>query len=167
MSKATNSIGLLLLLLGLCGYGEQTCAQQVTAFPNFDGRTPVEEGGSPPPEQAFGVTASASGENKIIIQFTPYPGFYIYRHRISFDIAKPDGVSIANIELPAGELKNDPTFGDTEVFMKPFAATVTLQRESGSSKNIKLQTTLTGSNKLGERYPPFSKTVNVVFTTQP
>src|SRR5262249_19010147 len=116
-------------------------AQQMSPFPNFDGTLPVEEGELPGPDQAFKPTAIVRNGTTVVVQFSPAAGYYLYRDRISCSVASDDEIIVANVELPAGTLKKDPSYGDTMVFDQPFSMVVNLTRKSDSPSRLTLQVT--------------------------
>ncbi len=75
-----------------------------------------------PPDQAFKVTLTAREGNTVVARFAPAEGYYLYRDKISFSIPKDAGIAITKVELPPGEKKSDPNFGETVVFHAPFEA---------------------------------------------
>jgi len=113
------------------------------------------------PERSVKITVSAHNKSTILVEFTPAPDVYLYRNRIKFRISRPDDISVSGIELPDGELINDPTFGDTRVFSKPFSSFVNLKREPGTSNQLKLYVSYMGSTDKGVRSPVVSKTFDL------
>lgn len=75
-----------------------------------------------PPEQAFRVQLRQTGERTLEARFDVAPGHYLYRDRLGF------AASSASLQLqarrPAGTLKNDPAFGQVEVY--PHAVSIPL-----------------------------------------
>src|SRR5204862_3857233 len=127
-------------------------AQQMSPFPNFDGTLPVEEGELPNPDQAFKPTAIVRNSNTVVVQFSPLPGYYLYRDRISFSVESDEETSVENIELPPGTAKRDPSYGDTLVFDQPLSMVVNLMRKSGSPTKLTLQVNYLGCKNNGVRY---------------
>src|SRR4030067_1092738 len=80
-----------------------------------------------PPEQAFSVDVIVRDAHTLQANFRITHGYYLYRDKNSFEI-KDQAVKIAAVNLPRGEMKLDPNFGDTEVFLEPFQAEITLAR---------------------------------------
>jgi thiol:disulfide interchange protein DsbD len=111
-----------------------------------------------PPEQAFTVKLRVKDANKLVAEFTPAKGYYLYRDRISFRVAEPQSVKVAHVELPAGEMKSDPTFGKVAVYHTPFDAIVTLERPANAASNGRLHFSYQGCSDSGVCYPPIDKT---------
>ncbi|ODV09296.1 MAG: thiol:disulfide interchange protein, partial [Rubrivivax sp. SCN 70-15] len=115
-----------------------------------------------PPDQAFSITVAARDANTLIAALTPAPDYYLYRDRISFSVVAPEGVSVAGVELPAGEPKADPTFGTVQVYHRPFQAVISVRHAASAPPELQLRATYQGCNEpLGVCYPPIEKTVTV------
>lgn len=111
------------------------------------------------PDQAFKLKLTATGPNTVTADLVPANGYYLYRDRIRFGVKNSPGVSIKNVKLPPGKVKNDPTFGRTETYEKPIQAEITLARSS-NTKRVTLTAGYQGCNeKTGVCYPPIDKEV--------
>lgn len=112
-----------------------------------------------PPDQAFKLKLTAAGPQTLHADFSVAPGHYLYRERLKFSIKAPADISIANIALPAGELKQDPTFGQTEVYHHDITAVLTL---AGASRDaVTVSATYQGCSEKGLCYAPIQKTLVV------
>ena len=108
-----------------------------------------------PPEQAFKLVIKVRDANTLVAEFTPAKDYYIYRDKTAFKLQNAAGISITKVVLPNGEIKNDPTFGKTEVYHKPFQAIISLQRDKSSANKLTLAATYQGCNEpIGVCYPP-------------
>src|SRR5438876_805846 len=134
-----NAIRSLFFILALLLTGGIASAQQSSIIPKLGGSLFGNQEELLEPDEAFKLAVEVRDNNTIEAQFSPAPTYYLYRHRISFSVEKNSGFSIAGIELPPGEPKNDAVFGETRVFHQPFLAVVTLKREAGASNKIKLK----------------------------
>lgn len=68
---------------------------------------------------------------------------------------------IQAVILPAGKVKNDPTFGRMETYEKPIQAEITLNR-APSARHLALVATYQGCHeKTGVCYPPLDKEVSL------
>ena len=56
-----------------------------------------------PPDQAFRVEASADGADKLRVDFLVTPGYYLYRHRMSFALDSSAGPVAATLEAAASD----------------------------------------------------------------
>lgn len=112
-----------------------------------------------PPDQAFKLSVSALEKNQIIANFEVAPGHYLYHDRIKFSLqGLPDAVQ--NIELPQGEIKKDPTFGETVVYHHSFSAKIILAPNVSTGK-VKLLATYQGCSEKGLCYAPIHKVIDV------
>jgi thiol:disulfide interchange protein DsbD len=114
-----------------------------------------------PPDQAFKLTVKVRSANTLIAEFEPTKNYYLYKDKIAF---KPEGKGtlIEKISLPQGKMKNDPTFGKTEVYYKPFQAVISLKREISASNQLTLAATYQGCNEpIGVCYAPIDKVIKL------
>ena len=112
-------------------------------------------------DQAFKLKMAATGPTTVIAELIPAPGYYLYRDRIRFAAKKSPGVMIKAVNLPAGKVKVDPTFGRTETYEKPIQAEITLNR-APIAKNLTMGASYQGCNeKTGVCYPPIDKEVTL------
>jgi len=93
----------------------------------------------------------------IAIDFTPASGgYYLYRDKFAFRVKEPAEVGVTSIELPSGEIKDDPFFGKTEIFHSKVRTLVGLQRTTAAP--IVLDVAYQGCNqRIGVCYPPIEK----------
>ncbi|MCX7184425.1 MAG: protein-disulfide reductase DsbD [Nitrosospira sp.] len=114
-----------------------------------------------PPDQAFKLTVRVRDANTLIADFTPAKNYYLYRDKIAF---KPQDSEtfIERISLPQGEMKSDLTFGQVEVFHKPFQAIISLKRAASATNQLSLAATYQGCNEpIGVCYAPISKIIEL------
>jgi thioredoxin:protein disulfide reductase len=113
-----------------------------------------------PPDKAFGLDVIVRDAHTLQANFNVTPGYYLYRDKITF-AAQNDAVKVAAVNLPKGEIKHDPNFGDTEVFHQSFQAIVTLVRPNNAATGISLNAIYQGCSEEGLCYPPITKTLNI------
>ena len=109
-----------------------------------------------PPDEAFKLDISAVDAKTLQAKFTVVPTYYLYHDRIKFT-AK--GAVITAIDLPLGEMKDDPNFGKMEVYHHDFVATIHLDKASGN--NININAGYQGCSEKGLCYAPINKTFNL------
>lgn len=102
-----------------------------------------------PVDQAFKVEAGLIDATHAQLKFVIAPGHYLYRERIQL---MPAGEA-AKITLPAGETKNDPNFGQQQVFHHDTLAEVTFVGTAPSTLQVRYQ----GCSEKGLCYPPQTK----------
>lgn len=107
------------------------------------------------PDQAFQLNISSTDTQTLRADFKVEPGYYLYKQRIQFKVQAPAGIE-AQAELPAGEMKNDPNFGQQEVYHNDFSAKVRV----ASTDNLALKVTYQGCSEKGLCYAPQTKTFN-------
>jgi thioredoxin:protein disulfide reductase len=114
------------------------------------------------PDEAFKLNLTALDTENIQAAFTVAPGHYLYRERIKFEIktsTKDDSIQIAQITLPAGEIKQDANFGKQEVYHHDFKANIKLNNVSGAE--VAIAATYQGCSEKGLCYAPIKKTITV------
>jgi thiol:disulfide interchange protein DsbD len=111
-----------------------------------------------PPDKAFGLDVIARDAHTLQANFSVTPTYYLYRDKISFT-SMESSAKVAAVNLPKGEIKHDPNFGDTEVFHQSFQALVTLNRTSKAANIITLNAVYQGCSEEGLCYPPIKKTL--------
>lgn len=78
-----------------------------------------------PVDEAFPMTASFV-DGKLALQVGVTPGHYLYQDRFEFrvdgkDVGPKVAQKLTKLAKDKGKVKNDPTFGKTTVFEKPFS----------------------------------------------
>jgi len=111
-----------------------------------------------PPDQAFGLQVTVRDAYTLQASFTVTPGYYLYRDKIKFETG--DGAAkVLAVNLPRGEMKRDPSFGDIEVFHRSIQAEITLERPRDAATGITLNATYMGCSEEGLCYPPINKAI--------
>jgi len=110
------------------------------------------------PDVAFQANIAAEDSQIVRADFTIAPGHYLYKERFKFEILS-SGAVINGITLPAGIPKDDPTFGNTEVYYDAVSAKIHLSE--GSSFPLQLQLTYQGCSAIGLCYAPIRKLFTV------
>ena len=112
-----------------------------------------------PADQAFALTVHAVDQHTLIASFKVTPGYYLYRDKITFSVANSK-TRVTRISLPKGETKNDPNFGEIEVYHQSFQAEVVLGKVN-AAKPLVLNASYQGCSDKGLCYPPIEKTFNI------
>lgn len=139
---------LLLLPIGL--------VQANLSSPSSSGFGSLFEGGSSqakflPVHEAFRPGIVAVEDQQIRLQFDITPEYYLYRHRLKFELEDSDA-SIAAVTLPDGLQKTDEFFGDVEVYYDRLE--VLLEIEPGNRAPQSLRVEFQGCADAGLCYPP-------------
>jgi thiol:disulfide interchange protein DsbD len=115
-----------------------------------------------PADRAFRASIRARDATTLIAQLEPAPGYYLYRDRIRFRVQQPAGIEVASVELPRGEMKDDPGFGRVEVFPRAVEAVIKLKRRSHAAATLAVRASYQGCNEPhGVCYPPIEKVFDV------
>ena len=108
-----------------------------------------------PVDEAFPVTASFV-DGKLALQVGVTPGHYLYRDRFEFrvdgrDVGPAVSPKLTKLAQDKGKVKNDPTFGKTTVFEKPFS----LELIRVATSKTELELVFQGCSEVaGICYPP-------------
>ncbi len=147
-------IGLLLLSLNaltpLHAAGNSSSTSTVSLFDQEDAVLS--------PDQAFKLDVIAKDNTTLEASFTVAPGHYLYRERIKFDAKN---ATIKDISFPKGDIKNDPNFGEMEVFHQRFNVQIKLKDTPDPLGKITLQASYQGCSEKGLCYSPIHKTIEV------
>jgi len=104
------------------------------------------------PDLAFGLEMSRS-QQKIMAEFKVAPGYYLYKKRIQFTLTPAPEHAL---DLPAAEIKDDPNFGEMEVYHHDFTAIINLAQTNTAPITVKA--TYQGCSEKGLCYAPQHKT---------
>jgi thiol:disulfide interchange protein DsbD len=114
-----------------------------------------------PVEKAFALEVRSPDAQTLVARLTPADTYYLYRNKIHFAIASGQSASIKAVHLPRGEAKQDPNFGDTEVFHKPVQAVIQLRRSAAEPIPLVLNVGFQGCSEKGLCYPPVTRQVPI------
>ena len=111
------------------------------------------------PDQAFQYQIELKDPNTLVARWQIAPDHYMYRDKIKFNIVDSKGVTIGQLETPAGEKKHDEFFGEIEVYHHQTKARIPLIRSSKDPQKLSIKATYQGCAELtGICYPPIKKT---------
>jgi thiol:disulfide interchange protein DsbD len=83
---------------------------------------------------------------------------YLYRDKLTFVVKAPADVKVARVETPAGDFKDDPSFGRTEVYHDDLSAKVSLSRALAADEQLVIEAVWQGCNEaVGICYPPIDR----------
>ncbi len=115
--------------------------------------TPETQNNHPlPVEQAFTFTSQQSGDT-LVLQWRIQPQYYLYQDKIK--LIPSDGLTLGTLTLPPAEVKDDPVFGQTQVYHDQLALKIPF---SGSGT---LTVHYQGCWEGGVCYPPQQKTLQI------
>lgn len=139
---------LLLSLLGAPLAQAQFTEGKVSASGLFDGSSG--QAAFLPVGEAFRPSLESPAENELLVRFDIAPGYYLYRHRLAFELLGAKS-GISDVALPDGQHKTDEYFGDVEVYYNSLQARLKL--EPGVEPGP-LRVTFQGCADAGLCYPP-------------
>jgi len=116
----------------------------------------AQSGNPPPADQVFSLTANRSTEGGgLQLDWRIAPGNYLYRDKIAVKTAT--GAAVA-VSTPSGQIKDDPTFGTTEIYHDHVQAEV-----AGSDLPTAGQVVVIyqGCAERGICYPPVRKSIDL------
>ncbi|QQZ27490.1 protein-disulfide reductase DsbD [Thiothrix subterranea] len=115
-----------------------------------------------PPDQAFKFKAEVIAPDKIKATWDIAEGYYLYRQRFTFEPETPN-LSFAPATFPTGESKNDPTFGQTEVYHNQVVIEIPIERGQTRSQALELalKVKYQGCADAGLCYAPQKKTAKL------
>ena len=113
-----------------------------------------------PPDQAFALQVTVRDAHTLQASFNVTPGYYLYHDKIRFEV-KDGAAKILAVNLPRGEMKQDPSFGNVEVFHRSFQAEITLDRPFDVATGMTLSAVYMGCSEEGLCYPPINKTIQL------
>ena len=115
------------------------------------------------PDVAFRVEGAAPQSELAVIRWRIEPGYYLYAKRMEVHLpeSSPSGTDIREIELPRGEIQDDPYFGRVEVYRHEATASVRLAHAGAPPPAVTLDVVYQGCADEGLCYPPVRKALAV------
>lgn len=104
-----------------------------------------------PVHEAFRAGIVEADAERIQLQFDVTPEYYLYRHRLKFELLGGDA-QITQVNLPDGVERTDEFFGDVEVYYNSLA--VMLDVAPGNTPAKQLRVEYQGCADAGLCYPP-------------
>ncbi len=127
----------------------------------FDGVTGVfQEEEFLDPEKAFILSTEVISSHRIALDWQIADGYYLYRDNFSFKSQAP-GITLLDISLPDGDLKQDPEFGAVKVFHHGVRADISLARQKTTLEDVLIEVVYQGCKEGSICYPPIRKTVSL------
>lgn len=113
-----------------------------------------------PVERAFTFNTRADGPDKILLNWTIAPGYYLYRDRIKV-AAAAEGATLGKPEMPEGITKVDEFFGKQVIYHDALIAHVGVAHGSAAAQVVSIKVTYQGCAEAGLCYPPVTKVVDI------
>ena len=112
-----------------------------------------------PVDEAFQFVLTKTDTNRIVANFEAAGGYYLYKPHIKFKSENPD-IVITDIEYPLGITKDDPHFGEIDVYYGTATIPINLARRSATN-DLQLTAEYQGCAEDGICYPPQTRTLEL------
>jgi thioredoxin:protein disulfide reductase len=112
------------------------------------------------PEIAFRVLADISANKELTLSWEIKPGYYLYKNKFSVDSANPN-LTLGAYEFPKGKPKQDPAFGQVEVYYGQNNVSIPIQITDATVNEIQLDVAYQGCKEDSVCYPPIKKTLTI------
>ncbi|KFN49198.1 protein-disulfide reductase DsbD family protein [Arenimonas composti] len=122
------------------------------------GTAPAVAGAPLPEAQAFRFEAIVTAPDRLLLRFTPAPGYYLYRDRNDIAVGAP-GARAGEPLWPAATPFNDAHFGDVQVYFDQVEVPLPLLRSAAGEMPATVTATFQGCQTGGICYPPMTRTV--------
>ncbi|HEY6546119.1 MAG TPA: protein-disulfide reductase DsbD [Dokdonella sp.] len=115
-----------------------------------------------PVEQAFALTARIDEPGVVALHWEIAPDYYMYRSRIKAKSTQA-GVTLGELDLPAGERKNDEFLGDVEVYHRAVDARLPYTLADPAATTLTVTVTAQGCHEVDPKicYPPHPTTLTL------
>jgi len=118
-----------------------------------------------PSEKAFGFEAIVDNGNRLLLRFSPAPGYYLYRDRTSLALEGANGIRTGRPQWPAGKSHRDEHFGNVVVYFDQVDVPLPLRRDHPRATPATLVVTFQGCQTDGICYPPMTRRVRLSLPT--
>lgn len=112
------------------------------------------------PEVAFRVIADVDSNNQLVLNWEIEPGYYLYKNKFSTESIDPE-VILGTHQFPKGKSKDDPAFGQVEVYYGKDHAVIPLKITNAVNEEFELNVGYQGCKEDSVCYPPIKKTLSV------
>ncbi|MCB1922356.1 MAG: protein-disulfide reductase DsbD [Gammaproteobacteria bacterium] len=112
------------------------------------------------PDQAFAISAGSEGNKAVAFNWRIADGYYLYRSKFRF-LSDTAGVELGEPDLPPSLTKNDPIFGEVEIYRDQVTVLVPLDAVPPNTDTLTLKARSQGCADAGICYPPHTQTVLV------
>jgi thiol:disulfide interchange protein DsbD len=117
------------------------------------------EGDFLPIDQAFVLSASSDGPDRVQVRFDIADDYYLYRDKLKVKVAD-GGATLGTPDIPGGRVQHDEYFGEQVVFYGELLATVPVAAPPGT-RNLALDVSFQGCADAGLCYPPTTRRIDV------
>ena len=122
-----------------------------------------------PPDQAFVLIEKTAADGALALAWDIQPGYYLYRDKMKVAAITP-GLTLGELRLPEGEIKQDAEFGAVKIFKHQLEVSVPVTARPPGADVLEAEVRYQGCAEDGICYPPIKKRVafsNAAFGTGP
>ncbi len=113
-----------------------------------------------PADEAFRFAAWASDGDMLVATWDIADGYYLYRDKFKFRLKGEGGAELGAAQFPQGKIKQDPLFGEVEVYHHELQIRLPLTRDA-SIAAVELEAGFQGCAEAGICYPPMLRSTVV------
>lgn len=115
-----------------------------------------------PVERAFRPSVSANTDGTALLaRWDVQDGYYLYRDKLRVELDSGNGVTLQAAQFPAGDIKDDETFGRVEVYHGPIEVRVPLARTDSAATTLGIKLSYQGCAEGLICYPPVTQSFDV------
>ena len=114
----------------------------------------------PPVDEVFFPEVFPVDGNTVELGIRIEPGFYIYKDKLTVR-ALSDDAQAGRWDLPRGKMKNDEFFGEVEVYLDSFIATLAIARATPDAMDLDIEIGYQGCAEGGLCYMPQTRVLTV------
>ncbi|BAO42965.1 protein-disulfide reductase DsbD [Thiolapillus brandeum] len=107
------------------------------------------------PDQAYSISATTRGD-KIIVHWDIADGYYLYRNKFRFS-SRNAAITLGSPELPPGITKQDPFFGEIEIYKHGVDVVLPLHIKGNHPNMVEIEARSQGCAEAGICYPPHTQ----------
>ena len=123
-------------------------------------KSPGGSGGLLKADQAFQLLAAEREGDTLKVSWDIAPGYYLYRKRLGFLVAQPQGGRLDAPLLPQGQMVHDEHEGTAEIYHGGLQAVLHWPKDSAAPQQLRVN--WQGCAEAGVCYPPQSRLVDVI-----
>ena len=116
------------------------------------------------PEIAFLVSAEVLSDRQLHLNWDIKPGYYLYKDKFSAATDNP-AISFSNLIFPTGKVKEDPAFGQVEVYYDQNSASGPIAFSDVNLQGFNLNVAYQGCKEDSVCYPPIKKILSITLPT--
>jgi len=112
------------------------------------------------PEKAFAISAEAIDKGTVRVNWQIADGYYLYQSKFRFQ-TEESNISLGEPTLPPAISKNDPIFGEVQIYRQQVSIDVPLEQRPLNLSAVTLKIRSQGCADKGICYPPQTQTLLV------